>query len=482
MKKTILFLFIFLPVILIISRCTGNATEEDNMISNYRPTWVIPQDVASAGPGATQEDYYHLGWQSFIALNWPASLQYRGQPDTSKTIGDGRLGIDFPTVWESYKEQFDIFLENGANPGPWQWVITNGRAPMKILRNFSKNIQSEALEAFNEATGQPLIDMDSQYVRYEVRTNQAEYTYYLENKYFDADSQVAAVTQKRFVGFPRGRNYPQDSMFMKMLPVFAQFGATEVKAAWRVFGKNTPDSIKSRYYHTMATLFNTKGEKVEKDVGLIGLHILRLTPSTGSSWYWASFEQVDNLKLQSQYGGKGLPTHPTFNTNPPVTYGDSGYSYIPAAINYDSALPVAKPVGLSSPPFLQSNPVLDKVNKKYSLLLDKTPFKYYQLVGTINPPAKDETPYKNSSSTYPSVNVNTSWLANSTLETYMIQPSKYTLSNNNCITCHISGFPQGADSVSPKYPGSLQVFTFLPGFAKSSGGSKPKRIPFSLKK
>src|SRR5262249_22283788 len=28
--------------------------------------------------------------------------------------------------------------------------------------------------------------------------------------------------------------------------------------------------------------------------GLIALHILRLTPSTGATWFWASFEQIDN--------------------------------------------------------------------------------------------------------------------------------------------------------------------------------------------
>jgi hypothetical protein len=326
------------------------------------------------------------------------------------------------------------------------------------------------LDAFNEATGNPLIDQDSMFVRYEVRTNQSEYTYFLNNTYYNADSQIVAVSQNRFVGFPNGLD-----PLAKSMPPWAQYGATEVKASWRIFPKNTPASIKNRYFHRSAILVDQNGNlSLPVTVGLIGFHILRLTPSTGTTWYWASFEQVDNLKLQPQYGGS-VPGHPTFNTNPAVTYGDSGYSYIPAAVAYKQPLPPAIPVGVSAPPFLQSNNQLDSINKAYNKAVTGTPLQYYQLVGTVNPPTLNNYS-QDSQSGYPSVNLNTVWMANSTLETYVGSFA----TNTNCVTCHISGYPQMPDSIAKT--SALQVFTFLPSQAQTSNTSKTKLSPIKFTK
>lgn len=335
---------------------------------------------------------------------------------------------------------------------------------MKRLAAFSKTDTSGVVnDAFDEATGQPLIDQWSQYVRYEVRVSESEYNYYVTNSYYDADSQIVAVQQNRFVGFPKG------NQTIPGLPAWSQFGATEIKASWRVFPDNATAAEKSRYFRTKAILVDSYGNCSDTaEVGLIGLHILRLTPSTGATWYWASFEQVDNLSLQPQFGGT-LPAHPNFNTNPPVMYGDSGYSYKPAPIKYGQPLPAPKPVGVSAPPFRSTDPLLDSINMAYNKMLAGTPFQFYQMIGTVNPPYAGQTnPTIDSvpGGTYPSVTVNAAQLANSTMETYGVK--------SNCVSCHMFGYPQLPPNYPTPYSSSLQVFTFLPGLAESSGAAAKK--------
>jgi len=467
MQKTML-LFVFLLAVAITAiMCTGNKKEAAAMPAASALTWQVPVEVADT-PNPAQTDYYTLGWQSFIGLNWPTDSAYRGEPDTTKTIGAAdAAGNQLPTVWESWKEQFDVFLPNGLKPAPWTFM-PGAKNPMKILRMFAKSDGAKVFEAFNEATGQPLIDQDSQFVRYEVRVDESEFTYFLNNGYYNADSQKIAVSNGKFVGFPKGGDPLSNSM-----PVWAQYGATEAKASWRIFKPGTPDSIKNRYLHRLAILVDQNGNYSKPvEIGLTALHILRLTPFTHNTWYWASFEQVDNVKLQSQFGGQ-LPPHPTFNTNPAVNYGDTGFSYQPASVIYKKPLPPANPVGVSSPPFLQSNPALDTINAEYSNKLKGTPFQYYELIGTVNPPVTQT--FIDSASPYPPVAVNTPWLANSTLETYIV--------NSNCVTCHIAGYPQMfAKDSAQKTTNNLQVFTFLPGFAKSSSNAKiePVKFPAAL--
>lgn len=461
MKKAGITLGAFCAIILFLVACPRSG-KEDTAGGPLSAGWQVPVEVADT-PNATQPDYYQLGWQSFVALNWPANMSYRGEPDTSKSIGaagdDGQLQ---EVVWESWKEQYDIFLPDAANPGPWNPAYSGAHPALKVLRMFSKNDSSRVLDAFNEATGNPVIDQDSQFVRYEVRVDQSEYTYFVTNSYYNQDSQLTAVQQDRFVGFPKGNVQSPD------LPSWAQYGATEVKAAWRIFKPGTPSSILDRYYHEKALLIDQYGVRSDTvEIGMVSMHILRLTPTTGSTWYWASFEQVDNLKLQPSYGGT-LPPHPTFNTNPAQLYGDSGFSYKPAPVAYRKPLPSAVPVGISSPPFEQSNPGLDSINMEYHKKLSNTPFQYYQLIGTINPPVSGQPSYTDSSSGAPSVTVNTPLMSNSAMETYICQ--------SNCITCHMFGFPF---TPNQRYnTSSLQVFTFLPSMAKSSSQYKLKKIQF----
>lgn len=461
--RTIRLLLLLIVVVAALSTAPGffscNTTAESAGTLPAR-SWIVPVNPDHDSL-ASQWDYYKLGWQTFIAINWPANASYRGMPDSTLTLGatDGNGNL-IPVVWEAWQEQYNIFLPNAVNPGPWNepdYGCNGNQLGLKLLRQFSKGNGEAIDDAFDQATGQPLITQDSQYVRYEVRVNESEYDYILTNSYFNADSQSTAVANGTFKSFPHGN----DALSQALQP-WARYGATEIKASWRIFTPQTAASVRNRYYRTRAILMDTYGNCTDTaEIGLIGLHIIRLTPYTGSSWYWASFEQVDNVALQPQYGGQ-LPPTPTFNTNPPVSYGDSGYQYIPAAIQPNQPLPPGIPVGVSRSTLDTPNALLDSINKVYNKMVQGTPFQYYQLVGTVNPPSPGQQGYTDTAPPkYPAVTVNTPMMVNTTLETYVASFAK----QSNCVTCHISGYPVMPKNTPYPYSGDYQVFTFLLGKA-----------------
>lgn len=462
MKKTrfLLLLTVAVTALAVTSVITSSCNSNEDKSDLPPRSWIVPINPDNDSL-ASQVDYYKLGWQSFIAINWPANPSYRGMPDSTLPLGAADMnGNLLPVVWEAWQEQYNIFLPGAVNPGPWNDSdsgCNGGKLGFKLLRQFSKGNGEAIDDAFDQATGQPLMTQDSQYVRYEVRVDESEYDYIVTNSYFNADSQRTAVGNGTFKGFPRGN----DALSQALQP-WARFGATEVKASWRIFSPQTPSSVKSRYYRTRAILMDTYGNCTDTaEIGLIGLHIIRLTPYTGSSWYWASFEQVDNVALQPKYGGQ-LPATPTFNTNPAVSYGDTGYSYIPAAIQANQPLPPGIPVGVSRSTLEVADKQLDSINMVYNKMLQGTPFQYYQLVGTVNPPSPGQKAYIDSAPPkYPPVSVNTPMMMNTTMETYVPVFAK----RSNCVTCHISGYPFMPANTPLPYSGDYQVFTFLLGKA-----------------
>ena len=47
----------------------------------------VALDPASLEPEERQLMFDCLAWRTFVALNWPAQTEYRGQPDRSKDLG-----------------------------------------------------------------------------------------------------------------------------------------------------------------------------------------------------------------------------------------------------------------------------------------------------------------------------------------------------------------------------------------------------------
>src|SRR6266567_6791720 len=103
----------------------------------------IPIDVGPFPEGTEftfkglQPHFDRLSWDSFVALNRP--------PD-GKKIGEDNLA-----VWETWKEDYEIFLENGAEPSAWG-------AERQPPSHFSEKCKQLFLDKQEElrAAGKPL--------------------------------------------------------------------------------------------------------------------------------------------------------------------------------------------------------------------------------------------------------------------------------------------------------------------------------------
>lgn len=439
--------------------------------------WVMPFDVNNTS-NASQDDYDDLAWKSFIALNWPALSGQRGAPDTSKPIGAKATdGTFLPVVWETFKVPTEVFLAGAATPPGWNSPpppppsqCTQVPAGVQILQMASK-ASPAVLDDLAQAgfplsrparqTRGPVIDQNQQYVRYDVRFNQSEFVYVSNNQYYNADMQQKAVTAGTFSVPPKG---PEP--YVQALPDYAKQGAVELKASWRVLDKNK--DILERYYRQESWIVDPDGKcSGPYTMGLVGLHILRLTPTTGATWYWATFEHIDNVDIEDKPAPtrpNGKPLTPSFNPTgpPPPPKFPSGYSYEPPPVQAGKPLPPnPKPVDVwritEIPPEAQAK------NNSYRAQLKDTVWRYYRLVGTMNPYVKNASPPKYYvPTTSPNVFVNTAYMANTTMETY--------LQANSCVVCHAYTGPLGDNIRKPKY----QIFTFLLRHAKSP---KPTATP-----
>jgi hypothetical protein len=450
------------PASLFIWSCSGQSAGSCNAPSL---DWKMPAEVFDT----TQENYAKLGWQSFIALNWPADLSYRGKPDTSKSIGDAGV-----RVWETFRLKEEMILPDAQRPDSWNGSGGNGLAARdltkKSLFRLAKKFDSipddpDGGGEFNQAgSGNPLIDQDSNYVMFEIGVNESEYTYVRDHNYYDANVQIQQVHEHSFVNPPKGDTLVQrsgDSLVYQVapsvasLPAFAQYGATEFKASWRILPAKDKDTKWKRYYHRTATIALPDGSFETQEVGLVGLHILRLTALTGSTWYWATFEQVDNLTPPANGSGEA-----SFHKQGDTSGTANGYSYSPTPIK--TTLP-ANPVPVNVVRITPIPAYIDSLNKSYQQLLAGTVWENYQLVGVVNPAlgGNKSFPMNNATGIYTNVN----FMANVTMETYK-QKESFTKSVNfsNCVGCHSLGTPifQTGNAKDSLYAfANYQIFTFL---------------------
>lgn len=412
--------------------------------------WEVPVDVTDP-TDPTRNGWLALGWDTFVALSWPAEAGGApGQPDEATSITDP-ASADGPVVWSTYLAKEQLLLAAGADPGTWdapsnEALVNEGLRVFGGFTKYDSTVSDEFDEAFSNA---PLIDTNGNFVLYEIRVNQAEYTYFIDNQYYNAAMQKAAFASEpaTFVGFPKGE--PVD----ESLPAYAQQGALEIKASWRVL---TSSDDTSRYYTQEVYYESPDGTLVgPTTIGLVGFHILRLTPTTGSTWFWATFEQVDNL---AETGGS------FFSPDLPAP-GDDGYSYKPTEVKPNQPLPSPTPVNVSRVYPIPSD--VAAMNTAYQAALEGTVWQHYQLIDVQNPGSS--APCEPPNSTFPintTACVNTDRLANVTMETYE-QVTGTPSGPQSCVNCHGQfAFPQGAPKTS-----DYQVFSFLPGNATAPDGS-----------
>jgi hypothetical protein len=200
-----------------------------------------------------------------------------------------------------------------------------------------------------------------------------------------------------------------------------QDGALDIKAAW-IDMTNVQHS--ERYYTRKAWVLNpfvTPPTCTQVTVGLVGLHIVRKTPSR-PQWIWSTFEQIDNVPGGASTGpfaynnGTGTPPMPATNPNgwpPPAT---------PTAVNVQRLTPIhSSTMG---------------TNQTYQALLRAKggPWQFYQLVMTQWPlDASSPTEPGIPNNTFPGTRFGspTSAYANVALETF-----DQTHISTGCMNCH----------------------------------------------
>jgi hypothetical protein len=242
-----------------------------------------------------QREFDILAWQAFIALNWPADKD--GQPDRSKTIADS----DGLRVWNFWRSADSIFLADGAKPAPWEETAAFSEEPLTKDKAAWRQHTTRADQNFQAFSG-PLVDQNGKWVRYQVLVNREEFDYIFENELYSQDGQVkfSQRPEANTVDFPVNDGTKRH-------------GAIEIKLAWKELGEHDD---KSRFYHTHVKVAVAEPAKQgeppkikEIEAGLVGMHISMRTQSS-PEWIWATFEQIDNVRVNHYSNGK--PVHPNF--------------------------------------------------------------------------------------------------------------------------------------------------------------------------
>ena len=393
-------------------------------LSGHLPLSVNPTGVTSAE--AARPFFDTFSWESFIALNWPAAAGTPGvplNPDSANEIKSPPAGSI--TVWESFKESFELFGTGSEEPLPWNDTTVShspcaGGNDTKLLRMVGKG--ADVLDEVNEAFSHPLIDQNNNYVYAEVRFNRTYYDFV------------------RFHNYYLKANLPGPSGTPLMMPASAEpdtIGAIMIKASWR-FMTSADDT--SRYHVVDALVLNPDTQDCsEQKVGLTGLHIAQKV--TGfSEWIWSSFEQVDNVRRGhgatdstpiSFNNGTGSPATPRGWANrPPIAP-----PLLPERQRTPTQVTRFNPI----PTTPAGNSTVD-LNARYQAQLEGTPWEFYELVITQWPTSQSGFRLLEAGGIYPQnagqpfpVNGAT----NTSMETFFqSQADAVGAGGNSCIQCH----------------------------------------------
>jgi hypothetical protein len=330
-------------------------------------------------------------------------------------------------------------------------------------------------------TPNPVVDQNGNYVLLEVRLNQSEFDYFKRTGYYNADRQMqdTAGTAKRFVRLPM--------VGKPSLPDWARQGAVEVKASWKIL--DPKKDIASRYYTSRVYYLKPNGQPAGPvTIGLVGLHIMRNTPRSASTWFWTTFEHVDNVKITERPVPKrpnGSPLRPSFNPGPagkepsyPYGFDMNGrfdYSLLSSAADHYN--PVTTPRMLSKGDTIPRSPAdapvncsrvspireeVQAVNREYREKLKGTVWQHYEMIDVLYPDPKGISQVLNTDDTSwnPKLFLNTPALVNTTMESYLA----YKFSNwslDSCMSCHYLAKPMQSPETIASGIAPPQVFSYL---------------------
>lgn len=372
----------------------------------------LPSDMASPTPSPSpggmmqlvnfntlQRDADIFSWQEFFALNWPARDGMRGEPDVNKPISAAG-----PRVWETWKEEYEVYLKDGAKPKPWNdpEPIPSSCGGTKVFFRTQKidDVVDSTLQAAGATGAFPatLTDQKSKVVRYEIRLNKVLFDFVMQNRLYDANVQKLATS----VNFPNG--------------------AILIKAAWREVSP-----AEEKMFHTVSACLCDKdktGKMVncrKQRMGLVGFHITQKTPFA-PQWVWSTFEQVNNVPGMAANGALSFNNQACLNC-PANKQSQPG---TPNQMTRAISIPATEPNCADGTQAVDNVRRLN-VDVRTALTGAGSIFRFYELVNTQWP-----VPVPHSSSTPQPETVFTVRplaLGNTTMESF-VQPT------STCMGCH----------------------------------------------
>lgn len=392
---------------------TCGKTAPDLQLSCYLPSDMVPLPSPTPTPkpnfNTLQRAADIFSWQEFFALNWPARAGMRGEPDVNKKINDSG-----PRVWETWKEEYEVYLKDGARPKQWNdpepIPASCGSGVAKVFFRTQKidDVVDSTLQAAGSIGTLPatLTDQKGKLVRYEIRLNKVLFDYVLQNHLYDANVQKLATS----VNFPNG--------------------AILIKAAWR---EVSPAEEKLFHTVTACVCDKTKEGKMvncrKQRMGLVGFHITQKTPSA-PQWVWSTFEQVNNVP--------GIAATGALSFNNPVCTHCLPNQQTPRGTPNQIVRAITIPS--REPNCADGTQAVDNVRRlnddvRQALSAAGSVFQYYELVNTQWPvPQANNTPQPETVFT-----VRPLALGNTTMESF-VQPT------SSCMGCHSTARTVNANS------------------------------------
>jgi hypothetical protein len=394
---------------------------------------AIPGDVnvtaQTVSINTFQPDFDVYSWNTFIALNWPPGPD--GNADPKQTIGSNG---DNDTVWEHYRDVRDVFLPGGKRP-TWNGLQEPPAAGknlykpgMRVLTQVGKTptVLTDFSQPFN--TG-PLIDQNGIYTRFEILVNKTMFDYILNSSLYSKAGQKVFTPPVKFTCGTLGSEEKPGVE-----------GAIMVKSSWKVINP----SEKARF-HSEDVLVCSEASKNPKypascsvrTMGLVGLHIAHKTQAA-SQWLWSTFEHVDNVptaadvksgKLKAQYNYYNPKCDAATcapNQIPPRPWDPTKVSSFHSQVVRNDLFNL--PIYAASAAARN-----DDAKAKLASVNPKSVWQNYELISTMwptNTGSCGATPGKPLGEPAPT------FLANTTLETYLQSTSPQPNVSSNCIECH----------------------------------------------
>jgi hypothetical protein len=234
-------------------------------------------------------------WSNFIALNWPADPNNRGDADSSAELGAfGTDGQSLQTVWMDFATPEETFGVSTKCPGK------------KDVLAMSSKVDVDPGSFVVPAEDGYLIDQSGSETWYEVRINQPMFEYITKQP-------SSAAKQYWQPGVPY-----MDASF--------PYGSLEIKAAWKKL--SSAEASAKGFVTKKFTLYDEVNDTCIDDqtMGLVALHIITKfqedppQPSGCSAlkgsmrWNWATFVHRANNPV---FTGGGGPPLTEFENLPP---------------------------------------------------------------------------------------------------------------------------------------------------------------------